>query len=384
MINYLFYFIGILIGLLIMLIIVYDSGDITKFFKNTNEFFGNKKTEKTEKTEKADNTDIVKIVEVPPIKSDIDTVDTADEKDSNNVTEGNTIDHFNFFKLLKRKEFKVMISSYNNDNIKKLDWITDNKDSNNGIKLKLSSNEFTKELNELNPLVNGYNIYRVSIEGPSNIVLYNNNKAISTFSILFMFKFKGFSGKNNNLFTIYGIDNKNIVINIKTQENNSKNTDKDEAKEGINLSNTLSKLLDKKDSYDIAYLEETYTIEILIEDKVFNIKDIKLKTLKKDIVFLGLIVNKDDVVFYFNNTKHQFKRKTDEGIKIHGDPFVINKDRSCEIVLYSFAFLNEAISDKDLETYKLYNKYKLYGIDDKKDTNKVESKDTLEKYQNYY
>jgi hypothetical protein len=105
--------------------------------------------------------------------------------------------------------------------------------------------------------------------------------------------------------------------------------------------------------------------------------------LKKDIVFLGLIVNKDDVVFYFNNTKHQFKRKTDEGIKVHSNPFVINKDKSCEIVLYSFAFLNEAISDTDLETYKLYNKYKLYGIDDKKDTNKVESKDTLEKYQNY-
>jgi len=377
MINYLFYFIGILIGLLIMLIIVYDSGDITKLFKNTKEFFGNTKSEKDELT---DNINIVKIVDIPPISSDIDTVD---EKDSNNVINDNTIDHFNFFKLLKRKEFKVMISSYNNDNIKKLDWITDNKDSNNGIKLKLSSNEITKELNELNPLVNGYNIYKVSIEGPSNIVLYNNSKAISTFSILFMFKFKGFSGKNNNLFTIYGIDNKNIAINIKTQENNSTNIEKNEAKDSINLLNTLTKLSDKKDSYDIAYLEETYTIDIVIEDKVFNIKDIKLKTLKKDIVFLGLIVNKDDVVFNFNNTKHQFKRKTDEGIKVHSNPFVINKDKSCEIVLYSFAFLNEAISDKDLETYKLYNKYKLYGIDDKKDTNKVESKDTLEKYQNY-
>jgi hypothetical protein len=377
MINYLFYFIGILIGLLIMLIIVYDSGDITKLFKNTKEFFGNTKSEKDELT---DNINIVKIVDIPPISSDIDTVD---EKDSNNVINDNTVDHFNFFKLLKRKEFKVMISSYNNDNIKKLDWITDNKDSNNGIKLKLSSNEITKELNELNPLVNGYNIYKVSIEGPSNIVLYNNSKAISTFSILFMFKFKGFSGKNNNLFTIYGIDNKNIAINIKTQENNSTNIEKNEAKDSINLLNTLTKLSDKKDSYDIAYLEETYTIEIVIEDKVFNIKDIKLKTLKKDIVFLGLIVNKDDVVFYFNNTKHQFKRKTDEGIKVHSNPFVINKDKSCEIVLYSFAFLNEAISDTDLETYKLYNKYKLYGIDDKKDTNKVESKDTLEKYQNY-
>jgi hypothetical protein len=30
--------------------------------------------------------------------------------------------------------------------------------------------------------------------------------------------------------------------------------------------------------------------------------------------------------------------------------------------LYSFAYFNEAISDADLKTFKLYNKYKLYGI----------------------
>ena len=377
MISYILYFLGILIGLLIIITIVYDSGDFTKLFKNTKEYFGNNKKSANDKT--SDNQEIIKITDVPPISNDID---ITDEIDANKVTNGNTGDHFDFFKLLKRKEFKILISSYNSDNIKKLDWITDNKDYNNGIKLKLSSDDVTKELNELNPLVNGYNIYRVSIEGPSNIVLYNNNKAISTFSILFMFKFKGFSGSNNNLFIIYGYDNKNIVINIKSQENNSKkNNDKSES---VNISNIFSKLSDKKDSYDIAYLEETYTIEILIEDDVFNVKDIKLKTLKKDIVFLGLIVNKDDVIFYFNNTKHVFKRATDEGIKVHTEPFVINKDRSCEIVLYSFAFLNEAISNKDLETYKLYNKYKLYGIDDKKDTNKVNEDDILlEEYKNY-
>jgi len=378
MISYILYFLGILIGLLIILTIVYDSGDFKSLFKNTKEYFGNKKSAKAEIS---DNADIVKIVDVPPISNDIN---TSDEKVANELATNNTNDHFNFFKLLKRKEFKILISSYNNDNIKNLDWITDNKDTNNGIKLKLSSNEFAKELNELNPLVYGYNIYRVSIEGPSNIVLYNNNVAISTFSILFMFKFKGFSGNINNLFIIYGINNKNIVINIKTQENNTKNTDKKNTTKSINLLNNYDELSDKKGSYELSEPEVVYTIEILIEDDVFNIKDIKLKTLKKDIVFLGLIVNKDDVAFYFNNTKHDFKRSTDLGIKVHSKPFVINKDRSCEIVLYSFAFLNEAISNKDLETYKLYNKYKLYGIDDKKDTNKVESDDTLEEYKNYY
>jgi hypothetical protein len=73
-------------------------------------------------------------------------------------------------------------------------------------------------------------------------------------------------------------------------------------------------------------------------------------------------MDKEDVVFHLNNTKYEFKRNTDKNIKIGKEPFVINKNKSCEIVLYSFAYFNEAISDADLKTFKLYNKYKLYGI----------------------
>jgi hypothetical protein len=87
-----------------------------------------------------------------------------------------------------------------------------------------------------------------------------------------------------------------------------------------------------------------------------------METLKRDITFLGLIMDKEDVVFHLNNTKYEFKRNTDKNIKIGKEPFVINKNKSCEIVLYSFAYFNEAISDADLKTFKLYNKYKLYGI----------------------
>jgi hypothetical protein len=87
-----------------------------------------------------------------------------------------------------------------------------------------------------------------------------------------------------------------------------------------------------------------------------------METLKRDITFFGLIMNKEDVVFHLNNTKYEFKRNTDKNITIGKEPFVINKNKSCEIVLYSFAYFNEAISDADLKTFKLYNKYRLYGI----------------------
>jgi hypothetical protein len=84
-------------------------------------------------------------------------------------------------------------------------------------------------------------------------------------------------------------------------------------------------------------------------------------------------MNKEDVVFHLNNTKYEFKRNTDRNIKIGKEPFVINKHKSCEIVLYSFAFFNEAIRDADLKTFKLYNKYRLYGIHNRESGDSGES-----------
>ena len=238
MINYLLYFLGILIGIFIILMIISDKGDIRTLFKNTKEYFENANTfESTdivkvakEVDEIKDNvklyelTDIVKVPVVPlQLKGAIAGNNINDEDTDLILSNKDLIDNFNFVKLLKKKEMRVLISSYNNENISNLDWITDNKDYNNNIRLKLSSNDITKELNNLNPNVNGYNIQNVSIEGPANNILYNNEKTINKFSILFMFMHKKFTSMNNNLFIIYGVDNRNIVINIKDNEYNNNN-----------------------------------------------------------------------------------------------------------------------------------------------------------------
>ena len=408
MFNYFLYFTGILIGIFIILIIISDKGDLRTLFKSTKEYFNNDNINKYEKTDivmvsdkKVDNNKIdndmvdkfekTDIVKVSVLNEDSSSI--IDEPDNANIvlTNSNVIDKFNFIKLLKKKEMKVLISSYNKDNINNLDWYTDNKKYNNNIMLKLSNDDIIKELNNLNPLVNGYNIHNVSIEGPSNIIMYNNDKIINKFSILFMFIHKKFHNKINNLFIIYGIDNKNIVINIKEKDynnnylnyfkiNNSMNDNNDLNDEydtnninsSINLLNNyhyyenhdiLSRDIKEQKSYKLSYLEKLYTIELIIDDSIYNIHDINLETLKNDVIFFGLTMNMDDVVFHLNNTKYEFKRNTANGIKISNIPFIINKNKSCEIVLYSFAYLNEAISDKDLKTFKLYNKYKLYGID---------------------
>lgn len=407
MINYLLYFLGILIGIFIILMIISDKGDIRTLFKNTKEYFDNgNKFESTdiikvakEVDEIKDNvklyelTDIVKVPVVPlQLKGAFAGNNINDEDTDLILSNKDLIDNFNFVKLLKKKEMRVLISSYNNENISNLDWITDNKDYNNNIKLKLSSNDITKELNNLNPNVNGYNIQNVSIEGPANNILYNNEKTINKFSILFMFMHKKFTSMNNNLFIIYGVDNRNIVINIKDNEYNNNNYynvnnydtdnndldgvvyDKNDINKSINLLNNyhyyenydvLSNKAKEQKSYKLSYFEKLYTIEIIIDDSVYNINDINMETLKRDITFLGLIMDNEDVILHLNNTKYEFKRNNANEIKIAKSPFVINKNKSCEIVLYSFAYFTEAISDKDMKTFKLYNKYKLYGVNNK-------------------
>jgi hypothetical protein len=404
--NYLLYIIGFLLGIFLLLIIITDKGDIRTLFKNTKEYFANAAaTDATaadkdkDKDKIYDESEIVKVSVVPP--PTLKEVVTKDDDDpvASVLTNSEIIDNFKFNKLLKKREMRVLVSSYNNDNLNKNDWITDNKNYNNNIMLKLdsgatdASTSIIKEFNNLNPFVNGYNIHEVSIRGPPNAVMYKQEKTLGKFSVLFMFSHKRFHKNKNNFFIIYGIDNKNIVINIKDNEYNNNNYynvnndpndnsdlngayDKNDINKSINLLNNyhyyenhdiLSNKAKEQKSYKLSYFEKLYTVEIIIDDSVYNINDINMETLKRDITFFGLIMDKEDVVFHLNNTKYEFKRNTDRDIRIGKEPFVINKDKSCEIVLYSFAFFTEAISDDDLKTFKLYNKYKLYGIHNKEE-----------------
>jgi hypothetical protein len=393
MINYLLYLMGFLFGILIILIIISDNGDFKTLFKSTKEYFEDSNSNDKNNDNIFDETDIVKVSVVSPVLTEVGITNNTEDEVNSVLTNTEIIDNYNFNKLLKKKEMRVLISSYNNDNINNLNWVSDNKNYNNNVSVKLSSNDIVKEFNNLNPFVNGYNIHNVTIEGPPSAVIYEKEKSINKFSILFMFMHKKFHSNVNNLFIIYGLDNKNIVINIKDNEFNNNNYynvnndindnsdlngvyDKNDINKSINLLNNyhyyenydiLSNKAKEQKSYKLSYFEKLYTIEIIIDDSVYNINDINLETLKKDITFFGLIMNREDVVFHLNNTKYEFKRNTDREIKIIDKPFIINKNKTCEIVLYSFAYFNEAISDKDLKTFKLYNKYKLYGIYNIKD-----------------
>jgi len=396
MINYFLFIIGFLIGIFIVLVIISDKGDYKQLFNfNFNiEPFDDATTTKAVNGVVAkiyEESDLVKVPFVPPpILKEVVIAPTNDDPVPYIATNTEIIDNYNFNKLLRKREMRILITSYNNENIENLNlkWITDNKNYNDNLHLNLSSNDIVKEFNNMNPFVNGYNIHNVSIQAPANVQTFGKEKELSQFSVLFMFMHKQFHRTKNNLFILYGVDNKNIVINIKDNEFNNNNYynvnndindnsdmngqyDKNDINKSINLLNNyhyyenydiLSNKAKEQKSYKLSYFEKLYTVEIIIDDSVYNINDINMETLKRDITFFGLIMNKEDVVFHLNNTKYEFKRNTDRNIKIGKEPFVINKHKSCEIVLYSFAFFNEAIRDADLKTFKLYNKYRLYGI----------------------
>ena len=114
MINYLLYFLGILIGIFIILMIISDKGDIRTLFKNTKEYFDNANTfESTDIVKVAkevdeikdnvklyESTDIVKVPVVPlQLKGAIAGNNINDEDTALILSNKDLIDNFNFVKF---------------------------------------------------------------------------------------------------------------------------------------------------------------------------------------------------------------------------------------------------------------------------------------------
>jgi hypothetical protein len=111
-----------------------------------------------------------------------------------------------------------------------------------------------------------------------------------------------------------------------------------------------------------------YSIEIRIGKEIFNIYNISNNIFNSDITFMGLVLKNKDVTFYINNAVFTFERQSDEELLIDNEPFTINENGGCNIVLYSFACYQAAICNSDISAFKLYNNYYLYGTNKYQDT----------------
>ena len=120
MINYLLFITGFLIGIFIVLIIISDKSKSLFTIENFGE------------TKIYVESEIVKVPFVPPpILKEV--VSKNDDPVPYIATNTEIIDNYNFNKLLRKREMRILITSYNNENIDTLKWITDNKNYNNNI-----------------------------------------------------------------------------------------------------------------------------------------------------------------------------------------------------------------------------------------------------------
>jgi hypothetical protein len=263
----------------------------------------------------------------------------------------------------------MLISSFEKDkegngNIQHFQW---NKDNNgNGRDFVVSIDDSPKiHRFPFNPIIYGYNLSNITVEidNKKNSKDSSENEIINELAVFFNLKLndiKGNSGTSasasGQFICINSYDYQNIYINI--VENN-----KVRYKEGesINIDDNYGTLNDIYGCYanDI-YRKKTYDIVLDINSNKYYIKDISEDILKDSVIFMGLIINKDRIAFYINKEVATFERLDDKLIIIDY-PVYINKNKECDITLYSAAlFINSNNIQGDMEKYELYNKYNLY------------------------
>lgn len=317
-------------------------------------------------------------------------------------------------KILENANLIILLSVYNN-NMKDTAWNSEliKKD---GTSLNFTyDNKIIYQTFPLNPYIKGVYINNVSLIGPTATLLTKNiNKLIKNFTIMFMVKINDFKKKFNYLLEIkckpsyeynHKTDEKKYIENIiyiSIKDNSIKETNinkcgdddnckkiQKKLKESINIHNShyfynkdkmnedndgIQKCLaDESCSKKINFLGEEidffnqlrdnkyYNIEITIGTEIFHIYNINSDIFKDDNTFIGIILNGSELSFYINNNIHKFKLIRKSDIIADSFPITINDNGNIDMVLYSFSYFDEALNDIDINIFKMYNNYYLFG-----------------------
>jgi hypothetical protein len=302
-----------------------------------------------------------------------DDIRVGDENYKHIIYEKNIVDKYKIASFLKSPSLKMLISSFekedNRANIEHFQW---NKD--NDRRDFIVSIDDSPKIHRFpfNPSIYGYNLSNITVEIDNirNSKDNSENEIINELAVFFNLKLndiKGGAGTGEGqLICINSYDYQNIYINI--IENNKPRCYEGES---INVDDNYGTLNDMRDgrggqgglsniySYS-SNNKKTYDIVLDINSNKYYIKDISEDILRDPVIFMGLIINKDRIVFYINKEMAIFERLDDKFIIIHY-PIYINKNKECDITLYSTALIiNSNNIQGDMEKYELYNKYNLY------------------------
>jgi hypothetical protein len=300
-------------------------------------------------------------------------IKAGDENYKHIIYEKNIVDKYKIASFLKSPSLKMLISSFekedNRANIEHFQW---NKD--NDRRDFIVSIDDSPKIHRFpfNPSIYGYNLSNITVEIDNirNSKDNSENEIINELAVFFNLKLndiKGGAGTGEGqLICINSYDYQNIYINI--IENNKPRCYEGES---INVDDNYGTLNDMRDgrggqgglsniySYS-SNNKKTYDIVLDINSNKYYIKDISEDILRDPVIFMGLIINKDRIVFYINKEMAIFERLDDKFIIIDY-PIYINKNKECDITLYSAALIiNSNNIHGDMEKYELYNKYNLY------------------------
>lgn len=299
-------------------------------------------------------------------------IKVGDENYKHIIYEKNIVDKYKISSFLKSPSLKMLISSFekqdNRANIEHFKW---NKD--NDMRDFIVSIDDTPKIHRFpfNPSIYGYNLSNITVEIDNlrNSKDNSENAIINELAVFFNLKLndiKGAAGEGQ-LICINSYDYQNIYIKI--IENNKPRCYEGES---INVDDNYGTLNDMRcgssgssglggDIYSYSSNnKKTYDIVLDINSNKYYIRDISEDILRDPVIFMGLTINKDRIVFYINKEMAIFERLDDKLIIIDY-PIYINKNKECDITLYSAALIiNSNNIHGDMEKYELYNKYNLY------------------------
>ena len=308
----------------------------------------------------------------------------------------------------------MLFSVYNN-NAKDNEWLPDNKVHKASIKLIPRTN-ITRETFGLNPYVSGVNINNNSFTGPnSDLLKKETDKQLYEFSALFMMKIKEFKKRFNYFFEIksrplYVLDERtnkkvylenNVYICVRDHKNyqtSDSECNKNESckkiqnmlQDKINIYNSYyyydkDKMNDDVESIEDCYknsecqtklpliqkhltffnqLQDNnfYNIEIKVGTESFFIYNVNDKIFKNESTLMGLIYKDKSITFYINDTTYNFDlAKSTEIVLENNIPISINDQGNTDAVLYSFAYYDKAICEKDVHIFKMFNYFYMFG-----------------------
>jgi len=270
------------------------------------------------------------------IKDDIEIIP---KDDKNNDPLNNELE------LPNKSDILMFLSSYNNNVInEKFKWYSEFNKADSETLNKGSYFSFNNIIQFkpflLNEKILGANINNIELSGPNAEYFSNNiddNNVLKHFTIMFHIKINKLSEKN----TLY-----EMICNTTTKYD----TDKEEE---IYIPNSVYIKLNR-------IKDDIYNIVINIGSKNYIIEDINDNIFNSDITFMSLKLDNKKIVFILNENIYNFDYDSYDLITSN-QPVIINKKGNIDGVFYNFGYYNDSLTMSDINKYKKYINFYIYG-----------------------